>query len=541
MEQYLSAEEVTKLIERIRFGDQDAWVKLLNNFECYIYKRCWDRLKKLDRDKAYKNKLIEDLVSAGKTGFVSAVKNFDPERGNFMTYSTHYIDGAISKELDFLLNPLGLTERPKNAGIRKETLKDLPVLVIQQPNTGGSLSAREAAPVREKYSAERRTLQLLDILKTCTDETHSLSKEALMALLKQYRILKYDNGVAPESPNTITSTLESILLELDPLEYREDREDSYRIKYAGYREDRLKKKLRKESPGKSPEITDFSYVHPFSNAQLDQLIGLLCFSDMITPDEKTELIRRLTDTASLYYRTPYWDGEKLRFHPKAIHGRFTGQTPGARTRCAENLKIIQDAINHLGQIRFRFNRYTDDKQLVPGSDYIHTLSPYHLVVYHDNYYCIGLKADDQRIWHYRVDLMSEIELVKDADGRILPIEVSGFEGLPIFNANWNPERYMAEHLYMAYDEPRNIRIKIKSTDYTVIHDWFGDHYVNVASVAKQDAEGDGTAYDVVQVRTSPAMIVHWALQYGPRVEILDEEIREAIKREIDRIKEVYNR
>ena len=92
---------------------------------------------------------------------------------------------------------------------------------------------------------------------------------------------------------------------------------------------------------------------------------------------------------------------------------------------------------------------------------------------------------------------------------------------------------------MAYDEPQDIRIKIKNTDYTIIHDWFGDHYEKVDEVTRADDDGNEIHYDIVKVRTSPSMIVHWAMQYGGRVEIMDEEIREKLKAEISKLGELY--
>ena len=44
---------------------------------------------------------------------------------------------------------------------------------------------------------------------------------------------------------------------------------------------------------------------------------------------------------------------------------------------------------------------------------------------------------------------------------------------------------------------------------------------------------------LLKVRTSPTMIVYWAMQYGTRVEIMDEEMRKKIKTEVKRIKEIY--
>ena len=538
MAHYLSDSEISELITKVKSGDNAAWERICENFDRYIHECAWKRLRKFDMTDAYRKDLEEDLYMAGWQGFVSAIKNCDPKRGKLLTYATYYIDGEISRELDILLNPLGLTERPKpvknkeeSAQISKVSLDEYPERADLLDKNGGSFDIPDA-PAREKYNAERRTLQILEVLRILTDENHTIPKDELGRMLRLYRIAKYDNGIPLESPNTFTSTLESILQELDPMEYSEDNDADYRIKYEGYKEDRLKKKLNKANGKKAADITGFSYVHLFDNAQLDQLIQLICFSDLLSSDEKTLFSQKLIGTASAYYKTPFWDGEKLKFNPKAVHGRFSTRKPDDKVRFAENLKIIQYATNHMGQIRFRFNRYTAEHEMVPSSVYVHELSPYQLVVYHDNYYCIGLKKNDRRIWHYRVDLMSDIEIVRDDEGKIVPIEVSAFEGLPIANAYWNPEKYMAEHLNMAYDEPRDIRVKIKNTDYTILHDWFGNHYEKTDEMCE-----DG--YDVVKVRTSQAMIVHWAMQYGEAVEIMDEEIREKIRKEIRNLQKKY--
>jgi hypothetical protein len=135
--------------------------------------------------------------------------------------------------------------------------------------------------------------------------------------------------------------------------------------------------------------------------------------------------------------------------------------------------------------------------------------------------------------------MSDIELILDEDGRIVPVEIMDFAGLPIFNATWDLEKYMSEHLNMAYDEPQDIRIKIRNTDYTIIHDWFGNHYEKVDEVTGMDGKGKEIQYDIVKVRTSPTMIVHWAMQYGSRVEIMDEEIRKSVNKEIRKVMGIY--
>ena len=264
---------------------------------------------------------------------------------------------------------------------------------------------------------------------------------------------------------------------------------------------------------------------------------------MFSNEEKSQLIGKLVSTASVYYHTPFMDGDDIKFNPAAIHGRFAQRNGADRKQLTENLKTIQKAINSLAQIRFRFNRYTADHELVPKYDYISTLSPYHMVVYHDNYYVIGLNqvwGDKKTVLHYRVDLMSDIEIATDDEGKIIPIEVAAFDGLPISNAYWDPEKYMSEHLNMGFDDPRDIKIKIKEDEYTILHSWFGGHYRKVDSVAETDDDGNKVNYDIVVVKTSPYMIVHWAMQYGTAVEVLDEEIREKIREELKEMECVYD-
>ncbi len=538
MDDFLKDEEISDLILKAKAGNNDAWETICENFDRYVHERAWMRIRKLDMSDSYRKEIEEDLYMAGWQGFVSAIRNYDPKQGKLLTYATYYIDGEITKELDLLLNPLGLTDRPKPERKRDESDVISKVSLDACPDILTAVSKSEPireipdVPAKEKYNAERRTLQILEVLRILTDEDHSISKDELGRMLRLYRIAKYSNGVPLESPNTFTSTLESILQELDPLEYSEENDHKYRVKYEGYKEDRLKKKIYKEKGKKAEDITGFSYVHTFDNDELNKLLQLISFSDMLSPDEKNCLIEKLAGTASAYFRSPFWDGEEIRFNPKAIHGRFSSRSKENGNAMSENFKIIQAAINNMGQIRFNFNRYTADHTMVPKTEYSHMLSPYHLVVYHDNYYCIGLKADDKRVWHYRVDLMSEVEIVRDENGKIIPIEVSSFEGIPITNSGWDPEKYMSEHLNMAYDEPQDIRIKIKNTDYTIIHDWFGDHYDKTSEICEE-------GYDVVKVRTSPAMIVHWAMQYGDTVEIMDEEIREQIRANISGLERLY--
>ncbi len=558
----LSNEQVDELLERAKSGDNEAWTNLYEQFKAYIHRKAWDRIN--GHDYKLPGELERELFQAGWIGFAQALKRYEPGKAGFLTYAQYDIDHALSDQLRFEFGD-GITEKPVEVrlkveradGITEEEQRSFDAKVSHAMSRKGDSGISVEAPTdHDGFGQARRVLQMIEVLRQMTDEEHILNKTDLLERLHYYRVGKYGNDstlkyelnddgeLVPEldaDDNTYTKDITEMLTELDPLKYTGSNDDEYRIRYSGYKEDALYRKLNKEKGQKAPTISNFSYVHDFDNETLDKLIQLVSFSDMFTNEEKAKLIRKLVATASLYYRTPFMDGDNMKFNPSAIHGRFAHRNGGDRKQLTENLKTIQRAINSLTQIRFKFNRYTADHRLVPKYDRVSILSPYHMVVYHDNYYVIGLNQawGDKRVLHYRVDLMSDIEIALDDEGNEIPIEVCDFDGLPISNAYWDPEKYMSEHINMAYDDPREIRIKLRDSEYTLLHNWFGNHYEKVDSVTETNADGNEIRYDIVTVRTSPYMIVHWALQYGTSVEILDEEIREKIMEELKEMEERY--
>lgn len=288
----MTKEEVKEQILRVKSGDNEAWKDLYAHFEKYVHECAWKRLRKLNMPADRKKAVEEDLYQAGWQGFLSAVRGYDPRQGEFLTYATHFIDGEITKELKFALYPGGYVKMPEcSNGIEFQVAKMFPA-------AGEGMSVEEA-PDCGKYSAERRVLQVMEILRLLTDEEHSLSKDELCSLLRLYRIAKYHNGTLLEAPNTLTSTLEDMLAEVDPLEYTGDNDGDYRIQYEGYRENRLKARQSKEKGKKAADLTGFSYVHTFSYAELDSLIQLVCFSDLFSNEEKKRLAGKLLSTSSV--------------------------------------------------------------------------------------------------------------------------------------------------------------------------------------------------------------------------------------------------
>ena len=197
-----------------------------------------------------------------------------------------------------------------------------------------------------------------------------------------------------------------------------------------------------------------------------------------------------------------------------------------------NLLTIQKAIDNNVQISFRFNGYTYQKKLEPIRDRKDTVSPYYIVTSSGRYYLLACKEvvikgeaiRNMSIW--RIDLMTDIEI----PGVNEKLKIKGYPRIPKRDVENLPmewsEDFQLKHLNMFYDRPVWITLKIKSpkreddptrrirADYTFLHDWFGDkfRYVETEKTAPYD--------DIVKVECSPLAMVHWALQYSDKVEVV---------------------
>ncbi len=554
-------EIVRELIRRMRAeSDNEAMEKLFSLYDSYVRGLARKRLRNYVLPENKRTEMEDELYQRGWIGFIRALQKYnldDSSKASFSTFSYIYIYYEMQDELKIQFNALGLVDYSYDDRVVRmedDIYSDALAGEIEDPHRDEETEFTvPAAEEKGKYANERQALQILKVLKYFSDEEHSFSARELANKMTWYTSMVYGNCTPVVSDEnamrTFQKTLAEVLMEVNSSPDKYHQPSDFRVKYDGYENNELQKKITMQNEGavkiqSAKVINGLYYDHVFSKEDLDDMIQMICFSDMISEEKKKLLIRKLIGEGSPFYKSVFWDGESMRFNPKAIYGRFSGRKNTDRMNLIVNLKKIQEALNSLGQISFVFNRYRENKELTPTDRSLrkrHKLSPYHLVVYHDNYYCIGLLENERKVMHYRVDLMSDIEIVRDEEGRIIPIELTAFEGLPIANAEWNPEKYMAEHLNMAYDDPREILVKIASSGkgYTILHDWFGNHFEKVREITEKDEAGNEEKYDIVKVITSPAMIVHWAMQYGTAVEIMDEEIREKIREEIKKVGEKY--
>lgn len=416
------------------------------------------------------------------------------------------------------------------------------------------VAADKARKIKEEsavYAAEERAVMILDILKEYSDENHAISQTDIL------NIIFDSNGdycmdpklASRSSRNTLHKTLIRVLSQVNPLFY-DDNDEEYLIKYTGYKDDDEPKSIK-----------NLQYEHAFSNSELDQLMHAVSFDRGLSLSDKQQLMRKIQKTASKFYESPMFNKNtgKVKFYDYGIYSRLDskeflnieqsnpimykkmqdGKYPKGYSELPQSIQVIQAAINQGAKISFMMNGYNGDHQLeqrpIRSKDGRYTVSPYYIVVYQEFYYLIGAFDEPQSPNIYRIDLMTDVEILKDDKGKVVKaLPVRNVPGLPS-REKWNPEVFMREHLYMFYGVPRSVTLRVKKNDYTFIHDWFGDTY----SRKRRDSGKEG--YELVEVRCTTDAMVHFALQWSERVEVMDDDIRQLIKEKLrNLLEEKYN-
>lgn len=177
-----------------------------------------------------------------------------------------------------------------------------------------------------------------------------------------------------------------------------------------------------------------------------------------------------------------------------------------------NLELINEAIKEKKQLAFTYNRIRADCELHPIRSSKDRVNPYELVCVSGQYYLICQYLSYDNLLHYRVDKMTDIELL-DTDA--LPITaVTGCEnGLDI-------AKYASEHNFMFGGKAQKVVLKLNAECIGEAVDSFG----KAAKVEKLDDE-----FVRVTVYGTKIGMRLWAMQFADICEVLEpEELREEV-------------
>lgn len=372
---------------------------------------------------------------------------------------------------------------------------------------------RTGAEEKNAERAVRRTIRILKILKKKTDSKHPITQAKIMVELE-----KYENGKIGEK--TLRNTLRYIRSEINfPTYYEVGEEPVVRIacpkldrKFEESCNDDVEEKSGSTSMGK------LYYEQEFSDAELDRLIEGVYFSQ--TLDKKTAdlLIKKIKILGSEHYENNiqlvsteslFAELEKVNLH--------------------ENLQKIQEAIIKQTKIEFFFGGYNKDKKLSRTGERKRCVSPYYIIAYNGKYYLLSNTEGKSNIGLYRIDLMREIEIVRNHKRQV---KIKPFSENNDAKEGLKPQEYVQQHLNMFYDKPEKIRIKVKKERYTQVTDSFGSNFEYKREFDRE--------HDIIEITSSPAAVANWAMQYCDYIEVVSpKKVRDMVIAKIEGVAEKY--
>ena len=347
-----------------------------------------------------------------------------------------------------------------------------------------------------RQSKKLSLFNTLAILKKYSDEDHRLSQAEILDLLKRDYDMEVDRR-----------TIKSNLMDLIELGYEIESQETTRM-------------IRNEDTGEVEESTymsSFYLIRDFSPAELRLLIDSLLFSKHLPYSQCKELVEKLETLSNKYFRSRM---------------QYISTMPEDKTNNRQvfyNIDVIDEAINKNKKISFNYLEYgTDKKQHVKcredGTEREYIVSPYQMVAKEGKYYliCNYDKYDD--VSNYRVDRITNIEIVDE--------KAKPFESLKWSDGKrLNLASYMKKHVYMYSSADNTVKFRIVKPMISDIIDMFGN------DVRFYDETEDAVC---VKADVNESAMIQFAKSYAPDVVILEpERLREQVKEELKSGIEAY--
>lgn len=340
-------------------------------------------------------------------------------------------------------------------------------------------------------------INILDILKRYTDENHRLSQKEIADILKNEYNMKIDR-------KSVKRNLSNLLEFGYPIEYSESI--------------RMVPNPKTGELEESYMLSDFYLEREFSDAELRLLIDSLLFSKHIPYSQCKDLIKKLEGLSNKY------------FESKVKHIRTMPENKSANKQLFYTIDILDEAISKEKQVKFHYAEYGTDKKLrnrldSNGNPKEYIINPYQLIATNNRYYliCNYDKYDD--LSNYRVDRITDIELL---DTPAKPKrEVKGSEN------GFDLSKHMSEHIYMFAG--KSIRAQFIAEKYIIsdILDYFGNN-VEFSNETKEKI--------TVTTTVNEQDMRLWAMQYALQVKVISpqslvDDIRSDLQKAAERYKE----
>lgn len=240
----------------------------------------------------------------------------------------------------------------------------------------------------------------------------------------------------------------------------------------------------------------------FTDAELRLLIDGVFTSGAITDKEAHELVKKLEKFSNKYFKA----------HVSHIHSISSGRN-AENQNVMDSIAAIDTAISKGKKIEFSYLQYGIDFKLHPKRTIRYVVSPYQMINSKGKYYLVGNYDEYDDISHYRLDRITDVEILKD--NRKPMKSVKGLEN------GFNIQEYISEHVYMYSGESERFKLRTSENMMDALVDGFGKDF-KVTFGEDDDI--------IVSLKCNPSAFFYWAMQYGSSIEVLEpESMRERIK------------
>ena len=248
----------------------------------------------------------------------------------------------------------------------------------------------------------------------------------------------------------------------------------------------------------------------FDLAELKLLVDAVQSSKFITEKKSFDLIRKLTGLVSTY--------EKTQLNGQVV---VKGRIKSMNESIYYNVDEIHSAISDNKQIRFDYLNWNLSKQMVLRKNNPYEVSPWALTWDNENYYMIAYDPAEDKIKHYRVDKMQNIELKEEKR-----------EGKEHFK-NCNMASYAKKTFSMFGGEETKVKLKFRNDLVGVILDRFGK------DIPIRPADEEGWSETSVDVALSDQFF-GFLFGLGTGVKIISpESVAQKYKEEAKAVVEMY--
>ncbi len=315
-------------------------------------------------------------------------------------------------------------------------------------------------------------LRVLQILEEYTDSEHRLSQQDIVKLLKE----KYDIDCERKAVGRNLETL----------------------RRAGYEIDSARNGI-------------CLFTRRFEKSELRLLIDAVLSSRYIDNKHSGDLIAKLEKEGGTFFS----EANRLAYNHQ------WDKTPNKAVFFT--IELLDEAISKAKKVRFVYNGYNLQKQLVPLRKGEWRVSPYFLLLHNQRYYLICCEDGKDTIGYFRVDRITNIEVCRE---RARPLDdVEGAEDV-------RPDKLNITFPYLLDGRPEQVRLRCGKKVFSDLVDWFGSGFTVMSS------QGD---YVEITLSAPPDALKYWALQYGENVEVLEPlSLRETIKEAVKKMAIKYN-